>query len=70
MESAQPMIGWMPEPAIFSENSSAPNMLLVSVSAKRRLVVGLGEFGEPRDRQRAFEQRIGRMKVEMDEIRP
>ena len=27
------MIGWMPAPAIFSENSSAPNMLSVSVSA-------------------------------------
>jgi len=32
-ESVQPMIGWMPAPAILSENSSAPNMLLVSVSA-------------------------------------
>jgi hypothetical protein len=28
------MIGWMPAPAIFSENSSAPNMLSVSVSAR------------------------------------
>ncbi len=27
------MIGWMPTLAIFSENSSAPNMLSVSVSA-------------------------------------
>ena len=27
------MIGWMPAPAILSENSSAPNMLSVSVSA-------------------------------------
>ncbi len=32
-----------------------------------RLVVGLGEFGEPRDRKRAFQQRIRGMKVEMDE---
>ena len=27
------MIGWMPYPAILSENSRAPNMLSVSVSA-------------------------------------
>ena len=27
------MIGWMPDEANFSENSSAPNMLSVSVSA-------------------------------------
>ena len=27
------MIGWMPAAAILSENSSAPNMLSVSVSA-------------------------------------
>ena len=29
----QPTIGWMPFPASFSENSSAPKRLLVSVSA-------------------------------------
>jgi hypothetical protein len=29
----QPTIGWMPPAAIFSENSGAPNMLSVSVSA-------------------------------------
>jgi hypothetical protein len=33
MPNAQPMIGWMPALAIFSENSSAPNMLSVSVNA-------------------------------------
>ena len=31
--SAQPMIGWMPAPASFSENSNAPKRLPVSVSA-------------------------------------
>src|SRR6516162_968583 len=31
--SAQPTIGWIPAAAILSENSSAPNMLSVSVSA-------------------------------------
>ena len=31
--SAQPTMGWMPDEASFSENSSAPNMLSVSVSA-------------------------------------
>jgi len=30
-ESCTPAMGWMPEPASFSENSSAPNRLLVSV---------------------------------------
>ena len=34
---------------------------------QRRLPVGLRELGEPRDGQRAFEQRIGRMHVQMHE---
>ena len=34
---------------------------------KRRLLVGLGQFGELLDRQRALEQRERRMDVEMDE---
>ncbi len=33
-----------------------------------RLFVGFGEFGEPRDGQRALEQRIGRVHVQMHEI--
>jgi len=32
-ESWTPAMGWMPKPASFSEHSSAPNRLLVSVSA-------------------------------------
>ncbi len=34
---------------------------------ERRLPVGLGELGETGDGQRAFEQRIGRVHVQMDE---
>ena len=34
---------------------------------QRRLAVGLGELAQPRDRQRAFEQRIGRVHMQMDE---
>ena len=34
---------------------------------QRRLVIRLGEFGEPADGQRAFEQRIGGMHVQMHE---
>jgi len=34
MPTAQPTIGWIPALAIFSENSSAPNRLSVSVSAR------------------------------------
>jgi len=44
-------------------------MLSVSVSAERGLAIGLGELGQPRDRKRAFEQRIGRMHVQMHEAR-
>ncbi len=35
---------------------------------QRRLLVGLGQFGEARDRQRAFQQRIGRVHVQMHEV--
>ena len=34
---------------------------------ERGLPVGLRQFGEPRDRQRAFEQRVGRVNVQVDE---
>ena len=34
---------------------------------QRRLAVGLCELGQPRDRQRAFQQRIGRVDVQMHE---
>ena len=35
---------------------------------ERRLLVGLGEFGQPRDRERAFQQRIGRVHVQVHEV--
>ena len=61
------MIGWMPTPAILSENSSAPNMLSVSVSASAGWRSALASSASLRDRQRAFEQRIGRMHVQVHE---
>ncbi len=51
---------------LFREFERAEHVVGVG-ERQRRLMVGLGELGEPRDRQRAFEQRIGRVKVEMDE---
>ena len=64
-----PTIGWMPASASLSENSSAPNRLLVSVSPSAGIAVRGGELGELADRQRAFQQRIGRMHLEVHEAR-
>ena len=64
-----PTIGWMPASASLSENSSAPKRLLVSVSPSAGKLVRRGELGELGDRQRAFEQRIGRMHLEVHELR-
>jgi hypothetical protein len=63
----QPMMGWTPAPEGYCENSSAPNRLLVSVRRSPAPIVGLRELRQPRDRQRAFEQRIGRMHPKMHE---
>ena len=42
---------------------------VVGVGERQRgLLVGFGELGQPRDRQRAFQQRIGGMHVQMHEI--
>ena len=35
---------------------------------ERRLMVGFGELGKPRDGERAFQQRIGRVHVQVHEI--
>ena len=35
---------------------------------KRRLAVGLGQLRQPADGHRAFQQRIGRMDVQMHEV--
>ena len=67
--SAQPMIGWMPEPAIFSENSSAPNMLSVSVSANAGWRSFFASSASRTIGQRALKQRVGRMDVQMDKTR-
>ena len=65
--SAQPMIGWMPAPAILSENSSAPNMLSVSVSASAGWRSALASSASRAIGQRALEQRVGRMHVQVHE---
>ena len=68
--SVQPTIGWMPASASLSENSSAPNRLLVSVSptaGKPRAARQLGELG---DGDGAFQQRVGRVHLEVHELRP
>ena len=62
-----PGIGWMPTPESFSENSSAPKRLFGIGQGERGLTIGLGEFRELRDGQRAFQQRIGRMHMQVDE---
>ncbi len=61
------MIGWMPDAAIFSENSSAPNMLSVSVSASAGCLSALASSASLPIGQRAFQQRIGGMHVQMHE---
>ena len=35
---------------------------------ERRLLVGFGELGQPRNGERAFQQRIGRVHVQVHEI--
>ena len=64
-----PAMGWMPVPAAFSENSSAPNRLLVSVSASAGCRSAAGRLDDVADLQRPFEQREGRVDMEVDENR-
>ena len=66
-ESCMPAIGWMPMPASFSENSSAPKRLLVSVSASAGCRSAAASFARSRDLQRALEQRVGRVHVQVHE---
>ena len=63
----QPMIGWMPFSTIFSANSSAPKRLPVSAMPSAGMPVGGGKLGELLDRQRPFEQRIGRVHAQVNE---
>ena len=65
--SAQPTIGWMPAAGELLGEFERPEHVVGVGERQRRLLVGLGELGEPRDGQRAFEQRIGRMHVQMHE---
>ena len=64
-----PTIGWMPASASLSENSSAPKRLLVSVRPSAGSSCAAASLASFADRQRAFEQRIGRMHLEVHELR-
>ena len=52
---------------LFGEFQRAEHVVGVG-ERERRLLVGLGELGQPRDGERAFQQRIGRMHVQVHEI--
>ena len=65
--SAQPTIGWMPAAGhLLGEFERAEHIVGVG-QRQRRLPVGFGELGQSRDRQRALEQRIRRMDVQVYE---
>jgi hypothetical protein len=65
-DKVQPTIGWMRAWAKLSENSSAPNRLLVSVSAAPACAARRQRH-EMRNGQSPFEQRIGRVHAKMHE---
>ncbi len=67
MPSEQPMIGWMPALAIFFGEFQRAEHVVGVGQRQRRLAVFFGELRQPRDGQRALEQRIGRMNVQMHE---
>ena len=54
MAIAQPTIGWMPPRQLFGEFQRPEHVVGVG-KRERRLLVGLGQFGKARDRQRAAE---------------
>ena len=62
-----PMIGCTPILASFSENSSAPNRLLVSVIASAGIASALASLASVSIGQRALAQRIGAVDMQMDE---
>ena len=61
------MIGWMPAAGQLLGEFERPEQIVGVGERERRLAVGLGEFGQAADRQRPFQQRIGRVDVEMNE---
>ncbi len=65
--SAQPMIGWMPGARHLVGEFERTEHVVGVGERQRRLPVSLGELGQPRDRQRALQQGIGRVHVEVDE---
>ena len=64
---ARPMIGWTPALASFSENSRAPNRLLVSAIASAGMASAGGELGERLDCQRSLAERISAVHMQMHE---
>ena len=61
------MIGWMPEPAeLVGEFQRAEHVVGVG-QRERGLAVRLGELRQLADGQRAFQQRIGRVHVQVHE---
>ena len=66
--SWQPMIGWMPLPAQYWQNSRAPNRLPVSVMATAGMFSRLRQGGDLVRSDRALAERVGGMGAEVDEI--
>ena len=64
----QPMIGWMPLPAQYCENSSAPNRLPVSVMAAAGMSRLLRQCDDLVGADGALAERIGGMGAEVDEV--
>ncbi len=64
----QPMMGWMPLPAQYCENSRAPNRLPVSVIAAAGMFSRLRHGGDLVGPDRALAERVGGMGAQMDEV--
>ena len=61
------MIGWTPASCAVTENSSAANMLLVSVTATAGIACAAAEVDQLLHRHRAFQKRVFGMDAEVDE---
>ncbi len=68
MASAQPTIGWMPAACEFLGEFQRAEHVVGVGERERRLLVGLGELGQARERNRAFQQRIVRVHVQVHEV--
>ena len=66
--SAQPTIGWMPDDGELLGEFQRPEHVVGVGERERRLLVGLRQLGQARDGERAFQQRIVRVHVQVHEI--